>query len=159
ITDFGLAKLIEGDAAQTQSGVLVGTPSYMAPEQATGEIKRLTTAADVWALGAILYEFLTGRPPFQGATAADTLLQVRLEEPPSPRSLRPRLARDLETICLKCLRKNPSERYPSALTFAEDLERHLTGEPILARPAGMWERAVKWSRRHPAAAALIGVST
>jgi WD40 repeat protein len=157
VTDFGLAKLFERDSTQTQTGVLVGTPGYMAPEQAAGENKRLTTAADVWALGAILYELLTGRPPFQGATQADTLLQVRHEEPPAPRSLRPGIPRDLETVCLKCLSKDPSERYASALALAEDFDRYLTGEPILARPAGTWERAVKWSRRHPAAGIAVGL--
>jgi tetratricopeptide (TPR) repeat protein/tRNA A-37 threonylcarbamoyl transferase component Bud32 len=156
VTDFGLARRLDGRSGLTQSGALVGTPSYMPPEQAAGQAKRLTTAADVYALGAILYELLTGRPPFQGATALETLEQVRSTEPVPLHRWRPKLARDLETICLKCLEKEPGRRYPSAQALAEDLERFLAGEPIQARTASTWERARKWARRRPAIAALSG---
>jgi WD40 repeat protein len=157
VTDFGLAKRAETPDGPTETGMVVGTPAYMAPEQAAGQGNRLTTAADVWAVGAILYELLTGQPPFKAATVADTLLKVRLDDPTPPRVLRPGVPRDLETVCLKCLRKNPAERYAGAGELADDLDRFLTGEPILARPAGRWERAVKWVRRHPAAAATVAV--
>jgi WD40 repeat protein/serine/threonine protein kinase len=157
ITDFGLAKRIAGDASQTQSGAIVGTPGYMAPEQAAAQGQRLTTAADVYGLGAILYELLTGRPPFKAATPLDTLAQVLHTEPPSPARLRPGVPRDLETICLKCLRKNPAERYDSAEEVAKELERFLGGEPIHGRRAGTWERGVKWMRRHPAGSGLAAV--
>jgi WD40 repeat protein len=153
ITDFGLARRLEDDARRTASGAIVGTPAYMAPEQASGG-RRLTTATDVYALGAILYELLTGRPPFQAGPMLETLLQVRTAEPDRPRALQPRLSRDLETICLKCLHKEPACRYSSAEALALDLDRWLTGEAILARPSGTWERAVKWGRRHPARAIL-----
>ncbi len=155
ITDFGLAKRLGNDAGQTQSGAIVGTPSYMAPEQATGQSKALTTAADVYALGAILYELLTGRPPFQAPTVYETIQQVVAEEPVPPSRRRPGLPRDLEVICLKCLRKEPARRYASAAALAEELRRYLDGEPIEARPAGRLERGVKWLRRHPTAALLL----
>jgi WD40 repeat protein len=157
VTDFGLAKRVEGGDTLTQSGAIVGTPSYMAPEQARGE-KGLSTAVDTYSLGAILYELLTGRPPFHGATPLETVLQVREAEPVPPSKLDPRVDRDLETICLKGLEKDPARRYGSALALAEDLERRLHGEPILARPAGRAERMVKWARRRPALAALLAVS-
>jgi WD40 repeat protein len=154
VTDFGLAKRVEADKGLTQSGAIVGTPSYMAPEQAAGK-KGLTTAVDVYSLGAVLYEMLTGRPPFRAPTALDTLLQVLEHEPQRPRSLNPELNRDLETICLKCLQKEAPRRYGSAEALADDLERWLAGEPIRARPVRPWERAVKWARRRPAIAALL----
>ncbi len=157
VTDFGLAKRVEGDSGQTRSGAIVGTPSYMAPEQAAGQ-KGLSTAADVYSLGAILYELLTGQPPFRGATVMDTLLAVTTAEPERPRRLNPRASRDLETICLKCLEKAPAKRYGSAAALADDLERYLNGEPIEARPAGTLERAVKWARRRPTLAALLLVA-
>jgi WD40 repeat protein/tRNA A-37 threonylcarbamoyl transferase component Bud32/tetratricopeptide (TPR) repeat protein len=155
VTDFGLAKRVP-EAAEHSSGI-VGTPSYMAPEQAAGRAG-LSTAADVYSLGAILYEMLTGRPPFQAATTLDTLLQV-LEKPPvRPSALDRRADRDLETISLKCLEKDPAKRYGSAEALAEDLERWLAGEPITARRAGSAERLWKWARRRPTAAALAVVS-
>jgi hypothetical protein len=157
VTDFGLAKRVEGDSGLTKSGAVVGTPAYMAPEQARAS-KTLTTAVDVYMLGATLYELLTGRAPFCGPTPLDTLLQVLEQDPPRPRSLNPLADRDLETVALKCLEKEPARRYDSATALADDLERWLRGEPILARPAGPWERARKWARRRPAAAALLGVS-
>jgi tetratricopeptide (TPR) repeat protein/tRNA A-37 threonylcarbamoyl transferase component Bud32 len=155
ITDFGLAKRVEGGAGLTQSGAIVGTPSYMAPEQAQGRGKAVGPAADVYALGAVLYECLTGRPPFKAATPLDTVLQVLSEEPVPPRRLQSKTPRDLETICLKCLRKEPAKRYASALALANDLRRFLGGEPIQARPVGVWERGVKWARRRPAVTALL----
>jgi WD40 repeat protein len=157
ITDFGLAKRVEGGAGLTQSGAILGTPSYMAPEQAAGKGKAVGPAADVYALGATLYELLTGRPPFKAGTALDTVLQVLSEEPVPPRRLQPTTPRDLETICLKCLQKAPSRRYASAAALAEDLRRFLAGEPIRARPVGPWGQVVKWARRRPAVATLLAV--
>jgi formylglycine-generating enzyme required for sulfatase activity/tRNA A-37 threonylcarbamoyl transferase component Bud32 len=148
ITDFGLAKR-EGVSGQTASGAVLGTPSYMAPEQAAGKGQQVGPAADVYALGAILYELLTGRPPFKAATPLDTLLQVVQDEPVPVRALQPKVPRDLETICLKCLQKEPRKRYRGAALLAEDLRRFLTGEPIQARPVGRLERAVKWVKRNP----------
>jgi WD40 repeat protein len=153
ITDFGLAKRLD-TAGQTASGALLGTPSYMAPEQAAGR-KDIGPAADVYALGAVLYELLTGRPPFTAVTALDTALQVISLEPVPPRRLQPKTPRDLETICLKCLRKDPRQRYATAAALADDLGRFGKGEPIQARPVPRWERALKWARRRPAAAALV----
>lgn len=157
VTDFGLAKRVEGDSGLTQAGAIVGTPSYMAPEQTTGQ-GMLTTAVDIYGLGAILYELLGDQPPFKGATPFETLLLVRTDEPVRPSQLNPAVHRDLETICLKCLEKQTDKRYDSALALAEDLERWLGGEPIQARPIGRWERIVKWARRQPAIAALWSVS-
>jgi WD40 repeat protein len=157
ITDFGLAKRVGSDAGLTQSGAILGTPSYMAPEQAQSK-KGLSVAVDVWSLGAILYELLTGRPPFQAETPLDTVLQVLEREPERPRRLNPAVERDLETICLKSLEKDPQGRYPSAEALADDLDRWLRREPILARPSSWPERALKWARRNPAAAALLAVS-
>jgi tetratricopeptide (TPR) repeat protein len=154
VTDFGLAKLLVGGADQTQPGSILGTPHYMAPEQASGHTERVGPAADVYALGAILYEVLTGRPPFQGADLFAILEQVRSHEPVPPRRLQPKLPRDLETICLKCLEKEPGKRYPTAEALADDLRRFQAGEPITARPAGAAERVLKWARRRPAVAGL-----
>jgi hypothetical protein len=155
VTDFGLAKRIESDSSLTSSGQIMGTPSYMPPEQAGGERGGVGPAADVYSLGATLYALVTGRPPFQAATAMDIVLQVIGEEPVPPRRLNPSLPGDLETICLKCLEKDPSRRYATAQALADDLGRWLGGEPIMARPAGQLERMAKWSRRNPAAAAWL----
>lgn len=156
ITDFGLAKFVDSADGPTQTGEILGTPSYMAPEQAGGRANTVGPATDVYALGAILYECLTGRPPFRAASALETLDQVRNEEPVSARLLQPRIPRDLNTIALKCLRKEPAQRYATSEDLADDLRRWQMGEPIRARPAGSGERLLKWARRRPAAAALVG---
>jgi serine/threonine protein kinase/tetratricopeptide (TPR) repeat protein len=155
LTDFGLAKRLESDSRQTESGQIMGSPSYMAPEQARGHTRDVGPAADVYALGAILYEMLTGRPPFKGETPVETVRQVVEDEVVPPSRLVPRVARDLETICLQCLHKEPSRRYGSAQALADDLDRFLTGRPIAARRTPLWERGVKLARRHPMAASLI----
>jgi WD40 repeat protein/tetratricopeptide (TPR) repeat protein len=149
VSDFGLAKRLDGLPGQTASGAILGTPSYMAPEQAAGRAKEIGPAADVYALGAILYELLTGRPPFKAETALDTLLQVLEEEPVSPARLQPKCPRDLETITVKCLQKEPRKRYGSALELADDLARFLRDEPIRGRPVGPGERLWRWCRRNP----------
>ncbi len=154
ITDFGLAKQLDRDSAHTESGAILGTPSYMAPEQAGGTSRAVTPATDVYALGVILYELLTGRPPFKGATSLDTLEQVRTREPVPPRQLQPKVPRDLETICLKCLRKEPLKRYATAAALADDLRRFLDGRPIQARPTPLWHRGWRWCRRNPWMAAF-----
>lgn len=156
VTDFGLAKRIDGENALTHSGAMVGTPSYMAPEQANGG--RLTVAADVYGLGAILYECITSRPPFVGTTLYDTVIMVRSAEPVAPSRLRGTVPRDLETICLKALEKDPKRRYATAAELAEDLEHFVADEPIRARPVGTAERLYKWARRRPAQAGLVAVS-
>jgi hypothetical protein len=156
IADFGLARKLN-EAGQTASGPVLGTPSYMPPEQAAGRTKELGPLVDVYALGAILYECLTGRPPFLGVTALDVLVQVERYEPVAVRALNPQAPRDLETICLKCLNKEPGKRYQSAAALADELGRFLRGEPIQARPAGRLEGAWKWCARRPAAAAAYGL--
>jgi serine/threonine-protein kinase len=156
ITDFGLARQLD-EVGQTQTGAVIGTPAYMAPEQAQGH-KAVGPTIDVYALGAMLYEMLTGRPPFKATTSLDTIRQVIDDEPVPPSRLNARVPRDLETICLKCLQKEPRRRYATAAALADDLERFLRGEPIRARAVGAIERAVKWARRNPAAAALVVVS-
>jgi serine/threonine protein kinase/tetratricopeptide (TPR) repeat protein len=155
ITDFGLAKLVDDDTAHTRTGSVVGTPSYMAPEQALGQNKIIGPAADIYALGSILYETLTGRPPFRGDTPMHVLLRLSNEDPEPMGRIHPGVPRDLETICLKCLQKEPRKRYHTALALAEDLQRFLAHEPIRARPTRMWERSIKWIRRRPTKAALI----
>jgi WD40 repeat protein/serine/threonine protein kinase len=157
ITDFGLAKRVEGGATLTQSGAIVGTPSYMAPEQARAE-KGLSTAVDTYSLGAILYELLTGQPPFRAETPLDTILQVLEREPSHPRALNASADRDVATIALKCLEKDPQRRYRSADALADDMDNWLSGKPILARPSSFRERTLKWGRRRPALAALLLVS-
>jgi WD40 repeat protein len=157
ITDFGLAKLLSTESGQTRTGAVLGTPSYMSPEQASGR-KDVSTASDVWSLGAILYELLTGKPPFRGETPLATLTLVAEQDPVAPRLLNPAIDRDLETICLKCLEKAPSRRYESAEALADDLRRYLVGEPISARRLSRVGRAVKWCRRKPTAAGLLAVS-
>jgi WD40 repeat protein/serine/threonine protein kinase len=154
VTDFGLAKRTADPAGNlTQTGAILGTPKYMAPEQAASS-RALSTAADVYSLGAILFELLTGRAPFQGDSVLELLDRARREEPPRPRGLNPKVGADLETVCLACLRKDPANRYPSAEALADDLDRCLRGEPIAARPAGRWKKALKWAKRNPAVAAL-----
>jgi formylglycine-generating enzyme required for sulfatase activity/tRNA A-37 threonylcarbamoyl transferase component Bud32 len=159
ITDFGLARQLDSDSGETHSGTVLGTPSYMAPEQASGRAHEAGPAADTYALGAILYACLVGRPPFQGKTVVETLDQVRTQEPAPPSRWQAGVPLDLETICLKCLRKEPEKRYASAAELADDLVRYLQGEPIRARPVGRMERAVKWVKRNPvvtgAAAAVV----
>ncbi len=158
VADFGLAKIVGSDDGLTRSRVVIGSPFYMAPEQAEGDNRQVGATADVYALGAILYELLTGRPPFRAATALETLAQVKDNDPVSPSRFQPGLPRDIETICLKCLEKSPSRRYGTALDLAEDLRRFLAREPILAHPAQSWERAWKWARRRPALAAALSFS-
>ncbi len=155
ITDFGLAKRIDSDSGQTESGQILGSPSYMAPEQARGHTREIGPAADVYALGAILYEMLTGRPPFKGETPLETVRQVLEDDVVPPSRLVPKVARDLETICLHCLKKEPAKRYGSTRALAEDLENFLADRPIQARRTPFWERGVKLMRRHPVGATLL----
>jgi tRNA A-37 threonylcarbamoyl transferase component Bud32 len=161
VTDFGLARRVDGTSGLTQSGAIVGTPAYMAPEQVRAQ-RQLTTGVDVYSLGAVLYELLSGKPPFQANTPFDILMQVLDNDPALPRSLRPEVDRDLETISLKCMHKAAESRYESAAALAEDLERWLAGEAIRARPTSRWERATKWVRRNKGlsvglAAALVAL--
>jgi len=156
IADFGLAKRLKEDTKLTRTGDIFGSPSYMAPEQASGVMK-LSASVDVYALGAVLYECVTGRPPFMGPDAMQTLMQVLSDDPVPPKHLQPKLPRDLETICLKCLEKLPKRRYGSAQALAEDLERYLKGEPILARPISSVERLQKWVVRKPWQAVAVGL--
>ncbi|HEY7427883.1 MAG TPA: protein kinase, partial [Gemmataceae bacterium] len=158
ITDFGLAKRLDDEQARTRTGDVVGTPSYMAPEQADGKLGKAGPATDIYSLGALLYEMLAGAPPFESLSAWETIGLVISAEPEPPSRRQPGVPRDLETICLKCLQKQPHRRYASALALADDLRRFLVGEPIEARPVGRLERGVKWVRRRPALAAMLAVS-
>jgi tetratricopeptide (TPR) repeat protein len=158
LTDFGLARRLEGATGLTLSGAPVGTPGYMAPEQAEGKSRDVGPAADVYALGAILYELLTGRPPFRADSAAETTRQVVSKEPVPPSRLNAAVPRDAETICLKCLEKDPRRRYPSAAAFADDLHRFQRNDPIEARPVGPSERTLRWIRRHPTGATLVATA-
>jgi serine/threonine protein kinase/tetratricopeptide (TPR) repeat protein len=159
VTDFGLAKSIEKNSGLTRTESILGSPRYMAPEQAEGHTREVGPAADVYAIGSNLYELLTGRPPFVAPTIVATLDLVKNAEPVAPKRLQPSLSSDLETVCLKCLRKEAQERYESADALALDLTRFLNGEPIMARPTSSWERGWKWVRRRPSLAALVVVST
>src|SRR5262249_12967776 len=154
VTDFGLAKLSDNAAGPTRTGDLLGTPSYMAPEQTLAG-SAIGPATDVYGLGAILYELLTGRPPFKAETALATVSQVQSDEPVPVTRLQPTVPRDLETICLKCLQKEPAKRYGTALALADDLGRFLAGRPVTARPVGAAERLGRWCRRNPAVARLL----
>ena len=153
LTDFGLAKSDAGEATLTIDGQVIGTPAYMAPEQTADSKETVDARTDVYSLGVILFELLTGTRPFLGA-ARMLLVRIREEEPRPPRRLDDRVPRDLETICLKCLRKRPADRYATAAALADDVRRYVAGKPILARPISPWERTVKWVRRRPAMAAL-----
>jgi serine/threonine protein kinase len=157
ITDFGLVKQLDIVGGQTPSDAVLGTPSYMAPEQALGQSKRVGPAADIYALGAILYELLTGQPPFRAETPMQTIMQVTSAEPIPPRVLRPQVPAALETICLKCLRKEPEKRYGTARDLAADLRRFRERKRIEAKPLSRWEGALKWIRENPGGSILIVV--
>ena len=154
LTDFGLARLVESESSVTQTLDVLGTPSYMAPEQAVGNNAAVSSATDVYGIGAVLYQLLTGHPPFAGGTTYETIKLLEDTEPRPPRLLNPKIDRDLSTICLKCLEKDPKRRYSSALALAEDLERWLKHEPIVARHTGVFARGRKWVRRNPTSALL-----
>src|SRR5207302_4873380 len=156
ITDFGLVKLLEAETQMTNTGAILGTPSYMAPEQAAGR-SDVSLLCDVYSLGAILYEMLTGRPPFHGETPLDTLVQVLEGEATLPNQIRPGIPRELELICLKCLDKLPARRYSCAQALVDDLERFLRGEAVEARPRALTQRSLRWARREPALLAHLGV--
>ncbi len=159
VTDFGLAKALAIDSPHTQTGTMVGTLSYMAPEQTLGESGSISPRSDVYSLGAILFELLTGRPPFQNASPFDTLMQVMEEDPPRPRKLNRDVPLSLEWICLKCLEKQPRNRYQSAAALVEDLERFLRGEPLVDAAPGPIRSLIRWSRREPALAThLAGIA-
>ncbi len=157
LTDFGLARLVESESSVTQTLDVLGTPSYMAPEQAVGNNAQVTGATDVYGLGAVLYQLLTGQPPFAGGTTYETIKLLLDTEPRKPRLLNPKIDRDLSTICLKCLEKDPKRRYPSALALAEDLERWAKHEPIQARRTGVFTRGKKWVRRNPSIAVMAAM--
>src|SRR5213080_3809758 len=156
LTDFGLARLVETESTATRTLEVLGTPSYMAPEQAVGNKARVTSATDIYGLGAVLYQLITGRPPFAGGTTFETVRLVLDTEPQQPRLWNRKIDRDLATICLKCLDKDPQRRYSSALTLAEDLDRWLKHEAILARRTVIFSRGKKWVRRNPTGALLAG---
>ena len=157
VSDFGLAKFLGSDSGLTGSDAIMGSPSYMAPEQAEGKTREVGPEADVYALGTILYELITGRPPFRGASILETLEQVKTAEAVPPSRLVPRLPRDIETISLKCLQKEPAKRYRTSAALAEDLHRFQAGEPILARRIGTPERVWRWCRRNPVVSGLIAI--
>src|SRR6187455_1068109 len=154
LTDFGLARLVESESSVTQTLEVLGTPSYMAPEQAVGNNARVTSATDIYGLGAVLYQLLTGQPPFAGETTYETIKLLLDTDPRPPRLLNPKIDRDLSTICLMCLEKDAKRRYSSALALAEDLEHWLKHEPIVARHTGRFTRGRKWVRRNPTSALL-----
>ena len=155
VTDFGLAKRVRDDSGLTATGTILGTPSFMPPEQAAGNVAAIGPPADVYSLGAILYMLLTGRPPFQASSSVDTLRLVLDQEPLSPRVLVPEVPRDLETIVLKCLEKPIGQRYGTARELADELNRFLDGRPILARPVSPWERGWRWCRRNRACRVVL----
>jgi serine/threonine protein kinase len=155
LTDFGLARLVEAESTVTATLDVLGTPSYMAPEQAAGKNTKLSSATDVYGLGAVLYQLLTGQPPFAGGTTYETIKLLLDTEPRPPRSLNPKIDRELSTICLKCLEKAPQRRYPAAAGLAEDLEHWLKHEPIQAKPSGVFTQARKWVRRNPSTTVLV----
>jgi serine/threonine-protein kinase len=156
VTDFGLAKMLDADGTVTGAGAIVGTPGYMSPEQAAGRVKHVGPLSDVYSLGAILYELLTGRPPFDGESPLDTLVQVIEAEPEPPHRFNSKIPRPLEAICLRCLEKDPERRYPSAQALAEDLDHFLRGEPLEAKRLGTWQMLRRWARREPALVCRLG---
>ena len=157
VSDFGLAKNVSTQSELTGTGQILGTPSYMPPEQAGGNNESISASADIYSIGAILYRALTGRPPFQAASAMETILQVLRQDPVPPRQLNPTIPVDLETICLKCLQKDPAKRYATALELQDDLQRWLNGDPILARPMSGLEKIGRWVRKHPAVGSIAAI--